>query len=264
MHFGRRTAGAALVIAFAAALFGRGPRGAKAASRTVPAGPPTPVLLELYTSEGCSSCPPADSALRRLSAAGAVPGVLVIPLAFHVDYWNDLGWPDPFSSQRFTARQRVYGAALGQRGVYTPEAIVDGAVHFVGSDEDRAELELASARDRPHAKVQIEDLHALGAQATRHRVHVASLPSVGAGESAEVWLARTEDGLVVDVPRGENAGRRLEHDAVVRALVRLGELHGEEGTLEGELPAVAVGARTHVVAFVQERVSRRVLGAAQK
>ncbi|MGH9465120.1 MAG: DUF1223 domain-containing protein, partial [Thermoanaerobaculia bacterium] len=109
-----------------------------------------PVLLELFTSQGCSSCPPADRLLSRLAAArGSEP--VVVPLAFHVDYWNHIGWEDPFSQGRWSARQRAYALAFGRDGVYTPQLVVDGTEELVGSDERavRRAIERAAAQSRP-------------------------------------------------------------------------------------------------------------------
>jgi len=106
------------------------------------------VIVELFTSQGCSSCPPAD---RVLSALGREKsdGVTIIPLAFHVDYWNSIGWADPFSSSRWSARQNAYAAALHSSQVYTPQLLVNGRAQFVGSDEQRIRAEIASQSRLP-------------------------------------------------------------------------------------------------------------------
>src|SRR5580704_490614 len=119
------------------------------------ASAPTPVVVELFTSEGCSSCPPADLLLRRLEKEQPVPGVEVIPLSEHVDYWNQLGWKDPFSSGRFTDRQRQYADVFHKDGPYTPQMVVDGAPEFVGSDGPRALKTIAEAARRPKASVTL-------------------------------------------------------------------------------------------------------------
>src|SRR5882724_10951247 len=115
--------------------------------------PRTPVLVELFTSEGCSSCPPADLLLSRLQQSQPIAGVEVITLSEHVDYWNQLGWTDPFSSASLTERQRQYTAVLRGDGVYTPQMIVDGKIGFVGSDRQKALPAIAEAAKAPRTGI---------------------------------------------------------------------------------------------------------------
>jgi hypothetical protein len=216
-----------------------------------------PVLVELFTSEGCSSCPPADRLLARLASDPPPPGIEVVPLAFHVDYWDRLGWKDPFSSAAFTQRQGDYSRAFGGDRVYTPQMVVNGRKEFVGSDERVARsVLLAAAKDA----TAIVRLARADSGASSLRVSVA-----GAVEGADIVLVVSEDRVATDVPRGENAGRRLEHTNVVRDLLRIGRADGA-GRFEGS-PALAPGpaskAGAHAVVFVQERGTRRVLGAAR-
>ncbi len=218
------------------------------------------VLVELFTSEGCSSCPPADRLFARLASELPAAGVEIVPLAFHVDYWNRLGWADPFSSAAFSERQGDYSRIFGGDRVYTPQMVVNGRKEFVGSDERVARSALLAAAKDATATVRVTaEESAKGPLSLR--VSVA-----GATKGAEVFLAISEDRLAVDVPRGENAGRRLEHTAVVRDLRRIGRVDGT-GRFEGSpVPArdAAWKAGTlHAVVFVQERESRRVLGAAR-
>ena len=168
----------------------------------------SPVVVELFTSEGCSSCPSADALLS--SIAKSSPGVEVIALSEHVDYWNQLGWRDPFSSAQFTERQQNYARRFGIRGPYTPQMVVDGRWEFVGSDRERLARALREAAGNPKPRVAMRlDGDSLA----------IALPD---GVMGEAWLAITEDGLTSDVRRGENGGRTLRHDAVVRRLVKLG------------------------------------------
>jgi hypothetical protein len=114
------------------------------------------VVLELFTSEGCSSCPPADAVLRRLAREQTIGGADVIALEEHVDYWNGLGWADPFSSPAFTARQRTYADAMRRHGVYTPELVVDGTNELLGSHESGARQAIQNASASPKARVELQ------------------------------------------------------------------------------------------------------------
>ena len=227
-------------------------------------GTRSPVLLELFTSEGCSSCPPADELLNRLDQSQPIAGAEVIALSEHVDYWNRLGWADPFSSAQFSERQNDYANVFGPDEIYTPQMIVDGRAQFVGSNSSRASSAIATAaRD---AKAEITVTLAKRATSLADEVpidiHVANLPSVSAGDTAELMFAITESGLRSNVSRGENSGRKLIHTAVVRKLAGLGSLSGSfnsETTVRIEKQWNRGSLK--VVVFVQERASRRVLGA---
>jgi hypothetical protein len=207
-------------------------------------GDPVPVIVELFTSEGCSSCPPADAVLARLEEKQPVPGALVIPLAHHVDYWDSLGWPDPFASSAATKRQHSY------RGNYTPQAIVDGSAEMVGSRGSALESAIADAAKRPHVKVLITP----GAQTGEVTV---SAPAVA---DSEIVIALVQARARVAVPRGENGGKTLDHTAIVRELVV-----GPHATFA--LPKGLRANDVRIVAFVQERggekAGRRIVGAAQ-
>ncbi|HZI17927.1 MAG TPA: DUF1223 domain-containing protein [Pyrinomonadaceae bacterium] len=225
----------------------------------------TPVLVELFTSEGCSSCPPADQVLARLSAAQPVAGAEVIPLAFHVDYWNYLGWADPFSSAQFSGRQGEYARAYGKEGVYTPQMIVDGVREFPGGNRGLADEAIAAAAKSRKSPVYFDRGRAGAAGEVALGVRVEELPKTAAGEAAFVLLAVTEGGLTTDVRRGENAGRRLAHAGVVRRLTTLGPVPAAGGRFEARA-TVAVEKNwrrenLRAVVFAQERGSRRVLAA---
>lgn len=168
-----------------------------------------PVLVELFTSEGCSSCPPADELLRKLTAQ-PFPGAEVIALSEHVDYWNRLGWRDPFSAPQFSTRQQEYARAFGIQGPYTPQIVVDGKSEFVGSDASRLANAVKQAAQRTKTPISIA-------------IEGERLRAEAPGAKGDLWLAIAEDGLETNVPRGENAGRRLLHDAVARRLVRIGK-----------------------------------------
>jgi hypothetical protein len=230
----------------------------------------SPVIVELFTSEGCSSCPPADAVLERLQQTQPVAGAEVIALGEHVDYWNYIGWSDPFSSAAFSARQETYARALGQQDrVYTPQMIVDGQTEFNGSVMNKALEAIAKAARSPKADVRIvipETKTQKDNQEIRFNVSVKNVPPVDRGDVAEVILALTEDKLSSNVTRGENSGRKLAHTAVVREMRALGRVDPATKTFDSEKTmAIADSWKRddlRVVVFVQERAQRRVLGAA--
>ena len=219
---------------------------------------PAPVLVELFTSEGCSSCPPADALLAQLARTQPVRGANVIVLEEHVDYWDRLGWKDPFSSEAATDRQTDYGAAFGGEQIYTPQMVVDGHAEFAGSsggDALRA-IRAASQAQKPAVQLSWQNDGALS-------LHIESLPNFSAGDKPEVFLAITESMLRSDVRRGENAGRSLEHDGVVRQLVPLGKIStpAQEYSSTATVHPAREWNRKNLraVVFVQERHSRRIL-----
>jgi hypothetical protein len=221
-----------------------------AAVAATPTSAGTPVLVELFTSEGCSSCPSADRLLARLAADQPVPGALVVPLSLHVDYWNHLGWKDPFSSPQYTERQGAYARRFGSPGrVYTPQMVVDGRTEFVGSDERAARRAIGESAREPKAIVRVVP-NATGAA----RVTVADVPG-----DAEVFIAVIEDGIVSEVTSGENAGRRLAHMAVARNLFAAGRVD-PTGRFDATVPVESGRAARRVLAFVQERGTGHVLG----
>lgn len=221
----------------------------------------TPVLVELFTSEGCSSCPPADALLSRLGQTQPVRGADIIVLEEHVDYWDRLGWKDPFSSEAATARQSEYGEAFGGSQVYTPQMVVDGHAEFVGSSDADAlrAIRTASQTLKPAIQLSWETGDTLS-------IHIEPLNNTGQGAGQQLFLVVAENMLHSDVKRGENAGRALEHNGVVRQLVPIGKIDEES---EGFTSTVTVHsahewnrANLRAVVFVQERRSRRVLAAA--
>ncbi len=183
------------------------------------AGEQRPVVVELFTSQGCSSCPPADAYLAELARRDDV-----LALSLHVDYWNYIGWKDPFSSAWATERQREYGRTLAQRYVYTPEMVVDGAAHAVGSN--RAEVEGLIAAARRHGGPPLS----VAREGEALRVNVGA----GAG-SGTLLLVRFEREHATKIARGENGGRTLRNVHVVREIRHLGEWGG--APLANELPA---------------------------
>jgi len=234
--------------------------------------PAQTVVVELFTSEGCSSCPPADQVLSRLESprygnAGkskqvvmVAPGVEVIALGEHVDYWDELGWKDRFSSPLFSARQQDYGKAFRLESVYTPQIVVNGQKEVLGSDPRAVQEAISEAAKKPLAQVAIA-MTSAGTVAFR----VAKL--LPGSHEADILLAVTESGLVTPVYGGENNGRQLRHAAVVRSLSSVGRLDPKR---PGEFSAEAQlnlrpdwnRANLKLVLFVQDRTTRRILGAA--
>ncbi len=226
-----------------------------------------PVLVELFTSEGCSSCPPADALLARLANTQPVAAAEVIALEEHVDYWDQLGWRDPFSSAVFTARQNDYARVFENSGVYTPQMIVDGQAEFVGSAEGPARQAIHRAVQIPKAAVQLGWVRNSAASAVTAPVLRIQIGQIPQGDSVEAFLAVTEDNLHSDVTRGENAGRGLDHFGVVRELRRIGKLNPKASvslTAEQVVKLLPVWKRQdlHAVVFAQEIRSRRVLAVA--
>jgi len=227
------------------------------------------ILVELFTSEGCSSCPPADLLLMDLDRAAPAAGTEVIVLSEHVDYWNRLGWVDPFASARFTARQRAYAVRFGEASVYTPQMVVDGRVGFPGSDRSHALAAITEAAGQPKAKVVLSfdpDPRRAPGDPLRCSIRVEGRRGPASAAPAEVFLAVAEGGLPSRVLRGENAGRTLDHTAVARKLLDLGPTEPGTGgfTATVSVPMAPGWNREHlrIVVFVQGAGCGPVLGAA--
>jgi hypothetical protein len=199
---------------------------------------PTPVVVELFTSQGCSSCPPADALIHAIANDPAMRG-RVIPLAFHVDYWDSLGWRDPFSSAEWTQRQARYARTMHLNSAYTPQAVINGTREFVGSNRAAmsAALEKAS-NEKPRAEIAL----------TARREGNSLIATIHANVPAndDLMLAIVEDGVTTKVEHGENAGRTITNDAIVRKLV---QVKPGESTVRLDTAWRSVSA----TAFVQDR-----------
>ena len=221
-----------------------------------PAVPPFAVI-ELFTSEGCASCPPADWLLGRMLAEARRRQERLFPLAFHVDYWNSPGWTDPFSSALATRRQRAYAAVFHGRGVYTPQMVVNGTVEFVGSDWWKARTVLTKAMQTPgRVALSIRVARPTPGEPLQVHYEVAAPP---AGAVLQVALA--ERGVVQRVSGGENAGRLLHHEHVVRAFQTVPLSGAGPGDLRLPVPTGVALAHTAVIGFVQEPTTMMILGA---
>ncbi len=213
------------------------------------------VVVELFTSEGCSSCPPADAILADLAADRHV-----LALSFHVDYWNELGWPDPFSSPDNTSRQRAYAAAFRARGLYTPQLVVDGIDGFAGTDRAQAQADIESERTKPPQVTLSPRARASGDGWISVELHASGAP---AGAVANVALVQR--GVTSQVRAGENAGRTLRHVDVVRAFTT--SAAGSSDPVRIRLPAGLQRSEAEVIVFVQAAAGSGpglpVLGAAR-
>jgi hypothetical protein len=227
--------------------------------------PRSPVLVELFTSEGCSSCPPADALLERLDRSQPVSGADLIVLSEHVDYWNDIGWKDPYSSHEYSERQSAYAAQFGLGGIYTPQMVVDGHFELVGSDERRAVQAIKTAIKVMKTPVSVSARLSDNGTTTL-QIETGPLPSSITSittESASVFLAIADESDESHVSRGENAGRTLKHVAVLRNLIRIGKVDKTAGfSRDMKVELTAKNPRNlRVAVIVQEADAGRVWGA---
>jgi hypothetical protein len=232
----------------------------------------SPVLVELFTSEGCSSCPPADALLQQLDRSQPVAGAQLIVLSEHVDYWNHIGWTDPYSSRFFSDRQNSYSGRFGLSSVYTPQMVVDGTTEFVGNDSRQATLAVQKALALPKLPVRISNISLESPKVLRVHVEAGALPEASKAPKADVYVVVALNHAESQVLRGENGGRRLTHVGVVQSLTKIGSLAPGKGFAQDA--QVKVDSKTdltnldmtnlRVIAFVQQAGQRQVLGAAQE
>ena len=223
-----------------------------------------PVLVELFTSEGCSDCPPADALLEKLDRSQPVPGAEVIVLSEHVDYWNDIGWRDPYSSHEYSVRQSAFAGHFGLNSVYTPQMVVDGRIELVGSHEHGAIQAIANAAKVEKIPVSLTSILLEGNKTVTLHVETGPLLSSIEAESANVLVAVLDDSDESHVSRGENAGRTLTHVAVVRTLVRVGTVD-KKTKFSDEVRINLAGRNSRsmrLVAFVQDETEGRIWGVA--
>ena len=216
-----------------------------------------PVVVELFSSEGCSSCPPADAYLEELDRTQRIIGASVIAIEEHVDYWDDLGWRDPFAQPGFGPRQRQYATTLSDHRVYTPEIVIDGRTVGDGDDAHMAR-DIEASRREPRAQVVVR----LDGPAVDVDVRDVAAST---DDAAEVWLAVTESGLSTRVDRGENAGRVLHHGPVARVFRKLGLVTAGAFHVDAPLGLDPSWNRSalRVVAFVQRARTRAIVGAGE-
>ena len=230
-----------------------------------PGSAPRVVVVELFTSEGCSSCPSADALLKELSERQSVQGVQVVALEEHVDYWNHLGWKDPYSASEFSQRQSDYAQVFGTDGVYTPQMVVDGQHEFVGSRSLAAREAIEKAANQPKAEIVLVPSANSSPGKLAIDVRARSLAGIPVHGETELWIAVTEKGLQTDVKAGENSGETLKHAAVVRSLRRMDTLRDTAGynrQIQLDINPGWKKENLSVVVFLAEKSSRKIIGAA--
>ena len=223
---------------------------------SAPSATPTPILVELFTSEGCSDCPLADAFLRTLDNTQPVPGAQLIVLEEHVDYWDDLGWRDPFSSHAFTLRQEDYVGRMRLASAYTPQMVVDGAYQFVGSNRRSAGKAFEDARSTAKATIRISSLNIENGKLLAH-VETDALPS-----KADVCLALAIEHAESQVLRGENGGHHLEHVAIVKDMEKIGKADKGQAFSRDISLSLKLDQPGRLIVFLQEPNQGRILGAA--
>jgi hypothetical protein len=227
----------------------------------------TSVLVELFTSEGCSSCPPADALLQQLDHNQPAERAHLIVLSEHVDYWNQIGWVDPYSSRFFSDRQNAYSERFGLRSVYTPQMVVDGSTEFVGNDSRLASQAVQKALAQQKVEVRLSAISVDGSKSLLAHIDAEALPENSVIRKADVYLVVALNHAESQVLHGENGGRRLSHVNVVQSLTKVGTIAA--GTAFSQDARVKLDPKTdisnlRVISFVQQSGQRQVLGATQQ
>ena len=212
----------------------------------------TPVLLELFTSEGCSSCPPADQLLEKFDREQPVSGAELIVLSEHVDYWNHLGWSDPYSSPLFSARQQAYDRRLLTSEVYTPQLVIDGEAEALGSDRTAVLKAVGRSLSRPKTALTVSTTNLAGGVT----LHIRASRPARLGDKTTLSVILAMDSARSSVTKGENKGRSLNHVAVAYSVLKVGDVSGDAGIIRdvqlSPKPGAAAGA-TRVIAVLQDK-----------
>lgn len=248
------------LMTFSAFLWGWAPLGSQT-THTAGSGVTSngAVLVELFTSEGCSSCPPADALLRQINGGRTNAGQLIVGISEHVTYWNNLGWSDPYSSETFTARQRIYSNRFRLDSVYTPQMVIDGAEQIVGDDPGALNRALLHEVGRPQMPLHILSVSVISGAL---QVRFSANGSIARG-GAEIIAVLTDDFDQSNVGRGENSGRTLAHVSVARSLRQIALVHSAtEKTVMLPLPASfhSGSGGHHLILFAQSANLGPVLG----
>lgn len=223
----------------------------------------TPVLVELFTSEGCSSCPPADRFLQKLDQQSR-PGAELIVLSEHVDYWNHIGWKDPFSDHFFSERQSAYANRFGLDSVYTPQMVVDGTTEFVGSNSEKADQVLQKAVQAAKIPIHLSSLSFDPSHRMRAHLEAGPFDSAFHTEAVEVCVAIALNHAESQVSAGENAGHQLTHVSVVRTLSKVADLKRGQTVNQDIVLKIDPSydlSNLRAIAFLQEPHQGRILGA---
>lgn len=230
-------------------------------AQNILAGTKPGILVELFTSEGCSSCPPADALLKQLDAQASKTSNQIVVLGEHVDYWDGPGWHDRFSSHEYTDRQEEYARRLRVQEPYTPEMVVDGSTEFTGNDVPRLQAALREAASRSKALLRISAQEINPAELS---VNLDAGPLPSGSKPADLYLALADNQDETKVGGGENSGRSLQHVAVVRSLQKVGKVapDGAQKQVKLRLPKPNTPGNLRLVAFVQESGNGPVLAAA--
>jgi hypothetical protein len=218
-------------------------------------------IVELFTSEACSSCPPADALLRQINLKRASAGQLIVGISEHVTYWDSLGWKDPFSSRTFTDRQSAYASRLSPDGSYTPQMVLNGREQFIGSDAGALEQALRDDARRPHLVLSI-----LSSTLSSSRVDVKLSLAGETPRPLDIFAVVTDDADQAKVLGGENGGRLLQHVSVARSLTRVAMVQGDgEQSAHIVLPEgfhPGSGSGHHLILLAQEQHLGAIVGAA--
>jgi hypothetical protein len=240
-----------------------GPVGLQAEDVEANAPAPRVVLVELFTSEGCSSCPAADALLRQVNGTQTRAGQWIVGISEHVTYWNSLGWSDPFSSSLYTERQNAYGERFHLDGVYTPQMVINGTEQIVGSD--RAGFARAIQKEeeqRPRISLRILSTSVVGKTLTVSFSAGGDVPAQG----ADLIAVLADDSDRSSVLHGENSGQTLAHVSVARSISRVARVQAAgERTVQIQIPSsFQASQRHHLILFAQAPANGRVLGADTK
>lgn len=213
-------------------------------------------VVELFTSEGCNTCPAAEKLFAELKSEAEKNHTNIHFLEYHVDYWNRLGWKDPFSSFQYTNRQKNYTSVLNEEGLYTPMMVVNGKVAFTGSDEKKARSSIAQSLAHPVGMELTIDIDSI-ARDTLYLKYVSS----GSGKNYFIRAVITEDKLISKIGAGENAGKTLTHESVVRVFFSAG-LSSQEATLAVPLKKFKKGVNCRLTVFVQDKQTMEIVSVA--
>src|SRR5690349_13094612 len=203
-------------------------------------------VVELFTSQGCSSCPPADKIIGELAKDPSV-----IAMSMPIDYWDYLGWKDTLADSRFSARQKAYSRMRGDREVYTPQAVVNGSVHVIGSDRSSIENAIGATRKGDKGE-EVMSIPVTMTQSGKQITVSVAAASKAPAKHGEVWICSISKSVPISIARGENHGKEITYHNVVRNLVKLGDWNGNPGSWTVPLDSVAHDGVDAAVAYVQD------------